>query len=340
MALKKILIFCILYFLLFGCKNDFKLNSSWEDNTIVYGVFDINDSIHYLRIQKAFLGEGNMLKMAKIEDSSSYFNNLEVKIKEIKNGNVVKTIYFDTVHCYNKKDGIFYNDKQILYMCKCKLNNSLYNLYIKNLNTSKIVTSQVYILDDLQINEYSLPESNFNCDLTYKKDTVLNIYENLTASIGFHKVHNSYKYYLKLRFYYDELNTVTNIKQSKYVDLDIGTLINSENNSNDNLYFILTKEIFWKNLKQNIKEDVLLKRYDINIEYIFSVSNYDYELYTNYQSFNKKGLSSYTEPYTNINNGRGLLTSRIIKTKKYKLMPKSRKELIEGTYTKNLGFVN
>ena len=57
-------------FFLEACEEDFDITASYKDVTVVYGLLDLGDDTTYLRINKAFLGDGNALLMAQVEDSS------------------------------------------------------------------------------------------------------------------------------------------------------------------------------------------------------------------------------------------------------------------------------
>ena len=67
---------------LYSCEEDFEINAPYQDITVVYGLIDQGQDTIFLKINKAFLGDGNVLEMAKIEDSSEYVNGLEATIEE------------------------------------------------------------------------------------------------------------------------------------------------------------------------------------------------------------------------------------------------------------------
>jgi hypothetical protein len=75
-----------LFLLLVSCSTDFDINETWKDTTIVYGIVNQNDSITYIKVNKAFLGDGDALMMAQIRDSNEYSIPLEVKMEEWSNG--------------------------------------------------------------------------------------------------------------------------------------------------------------------------------------------------------------------------------------------------------------
>ncbi|MCK4361265.1 MAG: hypothetical protein KAV70_05930, partial [Bacteroidales bacterium] len=103
--MKKINLLLVILFtgLLFSaCETDVDIIADYEDVTVVYGLLN-QDSITYLKINKAFLGEGNALIMAKVEDSSNYTGMLDVKIEEWASGNLLNTFQLDTVTIDNKE---------------------------------------------------------------------------------------------------------------------------------------------------------------------------------------------------------------------------------------------
>ncbi|HML85282.1 MAG TPA: hypothetical protein PKE52_08995, partial [Bacteroidales bacterium] len=88
-----ILLLSGLAFLLSSCKTDFDLNAEWKDITIVYGVLDPGKSVQQVRINKAFLGEGNALEYAKIADSIHYDTAvIKAVIEEYVNNALTRTI--------------------------------------------------------------------------------------------------------------------------------------------------------------------------------------------------------------------------------------------------------
>ena len=48
-----------------SCKKDLNINDEWKEITVVYGLLNVNDSIHYVKITKAFLGRAMHLNMPK-----------------------------------------------------------------------------------------------------------------------------------------------------------------------------------------------------------------------------------------------------------------------------------
>jgi hypothetical protein len=102
-----------LFILGFSCKTDFDLNEKWKETPVVFGLLDKGDSVHYVKISKAFLGEGNAITMAGIYDSLYYKpSDLVVYISEYKNDLLLQSwnLYPDTT--IFKDPGMFNNPKQ------------------------------------------------------------------------------------------------------------------------------------------------------------------------------------------------------------------------------------
>ena len=81
-----LILLCVVQ-LVSSCSKDFKIDAPYKDITIVYGLLNISDTAHYIRIHKAFLDESkNALVMATTTDSI-YYKNLSVTVYELKKPN-------------------------------------------------------------------------------------------------------------------------------------------------------------------------------------------------------------------------------------------------------------
>ena len=126
----KNLLFLILP-LLFSCETDFDVNANWKDVTIVYGLIDPNNEDQLIKINKAYLGQGDAIQMASISDSTNYDpSNLIVKIHRVREqvfntyDTLSTVVLTDTV--LEKDDGLFSTDDNIIYTFKKP--SSFYNI--------------------------------------------------------------------------------------------------------------------------------------------------------------------------------------------------------------------
>jgi hypothetical protein len=92
--MKKYLLFLSFFATLsmFSCSNDFEVAAPWKDIPVVYGLLDINDPAHYIRLEKLFLDpDGNALEIAKIVDSL-YYQNATVRLQRLSDTNQIFTL--------------------------------------------------------------------------------------------------------------------------------------------------------------------------------------------------------------------------------------------------------
>lgn len=117
-SFKKIKFFGGLIFLLaslMSCNDKIDLIGDFQETAVVYGLLDQADSIHYIRINRAFIGPGNSLEFANIPDSN-YFDQVDATITEIINGNQTREwILKDTLVENKDTNGVFYSPEQKLY---------------------------------------------------------------------------------------------------------------------------------------------------------------------------------------------------------------------------------
>ena len=73
-----------LVMLLNACSTDVDLYADYKNITVVYGLLDSDKDTNYVKINKAFLGPGNALEIAMIEDSCNYPYKLDAKIVEYR----------------------------------------------------------------------------------------------------------------------------------------------------------------------------------------------------------------------------------------------------------------
>lgn len=109
-------------FLLIGtsCENEVDLNAPKKDITAAYGILDGSDSLHFVKVNKAFLPKKNAETYASEEYSKTYYENLAVTVLELDKANddSIRTFTLkDTL--LDKDSGLFEHDEpQTLYYFK------------------------------------------------------------------------------------------------------------------------------------------------------------------------------------------------------------------------------
>jgi len=147
----------ILIAFLTSCSEEINLNGDFKETAVVYGLLDHADSLHYIKITRAFIGPGNALEIAQIPDSS-YFNDVKLTVSEFVEGVFQRSwLLKDTTIANKDLDGSFYAPEQKAY-------------YFKTLPT---VTSSMGVPGTVQTSPNPILTS-LNPDATYKMKAVIN----------------------------------------------------------------------------------------------------------------------------------------------------------------------
>ena len=291
-----------LFIILFSsCETDFDVNAQWEDVTIVYGLIDPNIEDQLIKINKAFLGQGDALQMASIADSSNYNpSDLHVKIHRIRQQafNQYDTLSSVTLNdtILDKDDGLFSTDNNIIYTFKKPSSfyntNSLYALEIINLISGHKVTSQTEI-----INTFSFESLNPSFEWGLYNGDLPDSLKFRTKNIEWQPSTNGVIYQLDIVINYIENNDTINLPWSQpLVEYTSGNM--SLKIKGDQFFQFLTT-----NLTNNAPKQFL------NLDLVMTVGSDDLKTYIN---VNKpfSGIVQERPVFSNINNGVGLFSSR------------------------------
>lgn len=289
-----------------SCETDIDVSAEWKDITVVYGLLDQRDSVHYLRINKAFLGDGNALVYAKEPDSSSYFDNLEVTITERTTGSQ-RVFQFDTINVNNKDSGIFYSPSQILYKSEFRVSADLnekdysYDLLIKNKLTGKEIKSTTSMVSSGKITNPRTGQRYIDF-----------ILDN-NMKIEWESGKNARRYDVYIRFWYQEVinNTDTTDRyfdwfiDNKKTDKLVGGELLDVQYKPTALYDIARLQI----PRKDGRESEVTARLTNRVEFTLVAGGDALNTYVEVNS-PSTGIIQDTPDYSNIENGLGLLSSR------------------------------
>ena len=293
----------LLYFA--SCNNDLEVIADWKETTIVYGILNQNDTAQYIRINKAFLGEGNALTMAQVYDSIQYGNQLTVKLDRIKNGTVIESIPLQKDTSIIKLPGAFSYPNQVLF----KTNNAIYydseyELTIANNSTGKIIKSKTKLVADFSISKPTLSQHIINLYPDVKVSWITSVYGRL--------------YDATVRFNYIEEDNTTHIQTPKSLDMYLGSLKTQNLAGGETMQIVMKPEDFFSLLKNSFVADANIKRllrsdhYDIDI--VISVAADEFNTYIEI-NMPSTGIAQEKPEYTNIENGIGIFSARYNKSK-------------------------
>ncbi|MEO9256760.1 MAG: WD40 repeat domain-containing protein [Crocinitomicaceae bacterium] len=344
--MKKIIVSTSLFFLsliaFWSCKTDFSVNGSYKITPIVYGLLDQNDSIHYIRITKTFLGDGNALDFAKVADSS-YFTKVAAKITEVIGGSVTRSwILRDTILHNKDVNGAFFAPDQKLYYFVTGLDathrlqdGATYNLEAILNDGAYKVTGSTQLVTGVSFT----PPANFS----FYNESSSSPYKNpdITWNLGDGQTYN-----VKLNFHYNEIiggvttdkNIPWNLKDASRDDLSgsIGTTS-------------APGKEFYDLVSSSVSSASVDKRVPSYFEIVVTAGAKDLETYI-LANKPSSSLAQSKPSFTNIDGGIGIFSARtvvrktmlcvdlIIPCNKRALDQKSTKFLCTGAITGTLGF--
>ncbi|HLN53792.1 MAG TPA: hypothetical protein VK212_08795 [Lentimicrobium sp.] len=291
-----------------SCETDIDVSAEWKDITVVYGILDQNDSVHYLRINKAFLGDGNSLVYAKESDSTSYFNDLEVTLTE-KGPEGQRVLNFDTIHGVGDTSGLFYHDPQILYESSFTMpedindNDYEYDLLIRNKLTGKEIRSSTAIVNSGVI---TTPRSGQRF-IDFLLDNNLNVVWQTGK--------NARRYDVIIRFWYQEVMNFTDTTD-RYFDWFIGSAKTDRLDGGEEKSVQYRPTALYDVAKIQIprndgKESEVTSRLTNKVEFTLVAGGDAMNTYIEVNS-PSTGIVQDAPDYSNIQNGYGLLSSRYI----------------------------
>ena len=286
--------------LLFSCKNELDINADWKETIVVYGMLNINDSVQYVRVTKAFLNKNTgALQVAKISDSL-YLDSAVVTLRSSDNSFSDK---LTRVWNIPKDSGLFANDINPLYRISTSGGRALnagkrYILEVfspKSGNTVRAETNLVGVANILS----PFRDSNSNFAITP---------EFLTISLKAGQ--NSFAYDVKLDITYDEFPVSDTFKKTtKTATWNVLTNVSALGNSN--MLYKIPRLAFLQYLRNTITADPgLYHRLKFAGMRVYGGN----QLLSDYISVNEPsiGIVQKQAEFSNIQGGIGLFASRCI----------------------------
>lgn len=323
--------------LLTACSTDFELIGDWKETMVVYGLLDQSQPKQYIKINKAFLGEGNALEYAQIKDSAQFANALSVTLKRIKNGNEIASYVLTRDSSIPKDAGVFYSADQTnaIYSFVSTGTNALnddsqYKLVVRNSETGNEVTSQTSLVKDFG----TLVSPSSGATVA----SLIGSSDNYRYALKLNSAANARIYQVVLRFHYTDSTTTGTVKDS--IDWIFTPKETDNLDGGQEMDFGFKGQDYMKFLGSSLKDySGLICRIPGNLK-IIVISAAD-ELNT-FINVNKPSTSIVQEKpeYTNITNGLGIFSARFYKTPFNRPLASQTKDtLSKGRYTHCLKFL-
>lgn len=296
---------------LFSCETDVDINAPYKDITVIYGIIDPAIDTQYVRITKAFTGNGNVYDLAQDPTNTNYpEDELVVIVQEIsENGNVIKTHTLErTVNEVIKDEGVFDSSENVLFrFVEPDINQtSTYKIIVTNVVLNKVITSETLIVKNSVVSKPAEREKISFWSGTPNNGNYLTQLFNVTTGENVGRVD------ALLIFNYKEVYT-TGDSIRKSVRMNLGELIAPSSLGNESLQWELNGEIFFNNIINAVPAIVPNLKYR-EVDYIdleFNVAGSELSTYMTVAE-PSTSINENTTTYTNITNGLGIFSSRSI----------------------------
>ncbi len=326
-------IFLVLLVLVSSCDNDVDLTADFRDIPIVYGMLNKEDSINYIRIQKAFLPEdGESALDVALNPDSLYYANLDVRLERVDNGDSYTLERVDGEdEGIVKGEGVFANQPNYLYKLVLPAGEELvedrqYELKLNRGDNLPVVTALTTIVGDPS---FAFPSQVGQLNIRYRD-----------LGITWRKAPAAVFYDLKMQIYYlEEDASNPGSFNEKSIIWNIADNIVSNSGSNSVNYDV-PGEGFYQFIGASLDDNEGFDRIFLSFDFILDAGGEEIFEYINIGEANTGITSSQVIPtYTNLSEGFGVFSSRARTLYEgFTLQSEARDSLANGVYTKDLGF--
>ena len=300
--MKKIFIILIGFVVLFSaCETDVDVNAEWKETTVVYGLLDANADTQYIKINRAYLGEGDAEMMAQYSDSINFNpDELDVRLHKMSSNDTLASVPLDTV-LLEKQDGLFSSDNKIVYTVA---NNDdffsddyRYILTIKNKKSGNKVYAETEVIDN-----FSFYNFNTGFKIGFYNPGQPDSLKFLSKTMEWQKVKNGEIYQLDIKFNYTENGVAKYLVWSQPLEVFSGASFMQSK---------LEGVRFFNFLRQNLVKDNSVVRQFMDIELVMTVGTENLNTYIRL-NLPITGIVQQRPQFTNIDNGIGIFSSRYI----------------------------
>jgi hypothetical protein len=319
-----------------SCEEDVNVNADWENIPVIYALLNQNDSVHYIKVNKTFLGDASAYEMSQISDSL-FYEDAEVYVNQISNGEVVKRMDFIAVDTISKPEGLFANDRNTIYVYLGNiraLNNNgtpyTYELHVIVPSANKHCTSTIQLINGARI-----------IDPTPIREIALNRYDIGKVNAKYETGENGMLYQMVFRFYYLEVSN-TGDTNKNLPPVEIYWPVTTVSGDDEQIWLEFPVEKFYDIMLDSIKQKenvTRLVRYPNSVSFTLYAADENYQIYSSL-SEPSDGAVQEKPFFTNINEGVGLFAARFTKTVYNKVSNPTISTFANDTLTEHLNFAD
>lgn len=312
-----------------ACDNEVDLTAEFKDIPIVYGVLSPKETVHYIKIERAFLGGENVnaLEIAQIPDSI-YYDNIDVKVEHLASGTVYNlTRVSGEAEGFVREDGVFAESPNYLYKFTGELEEGdEYQLQINRGDDTEVVTGSTILVSDF---DFTSPSSPTDILIRYR-----------TFTMAWKKSPGAFFYDVKMNInFLEEDRENLGVFEEKSIQWSVGENLSDEGGSNS-FRFEFNGEEFFRFLGAELDDNGGAMRIFSSLDFIVDAGAEELFDFINIGQANTGITSSQVIPtYTNLSEGFGVFSSRNrVVLEGFTLKAEAKDSLANGIYTNDLGF--
>jgi len=356
--IRKTLLVLSLIALFTSCDNDLKIIADWKAVPAVYGILNAQDSVHYIKLNKAFLGQGDVMMMAQ-EFDSLHFSVDQVGIRLLEkeeddvpsqngaNWQTRNTYELEPTNEFVRPEGVFSSPTQTIYKTTAPLNKDFYysvEVYRKSNDTIIAQTDgPIPILSPLSV----INPNTFSALIILPNSYI--------PKVQWRSVSGGKMYELSMRFNYMEF-PISGASDTlfKSIEINYPSIFSIDTDGGDNMRYPLSYDQFLGFIAANIPDDPLVRRLVVGfdsspigtgvsikhacLDFTLSAAGEDLATYLVLNE-NSNSLVLDRPEYSNIENGVGILSSRTVKSVNgVKISNQTNDEIAKSDVTKHLNF--
>lgn len=304
-----------------SCSTDFEVAAPYKEIPIIVGLLNKSDSIHYIKVNKAYLNkDGSAYLAGSISDSNLYRYPISVKLYALSTSNVrFDSVTLDTTRVF-KSGGTFQTNDVVYKTPSYKLRFTSfsgsdttwarYEVVVRRVSDNAILASSICgVVSDVRFR--NAPNQ---IDL-YNPFPSASTPEYKNPTLRWYTARNGRRYSAFLRFRFRVVNDAQGINYMDSVDMQlISNNRNSRLDGSSNIDYTLSGERFYNNLQVALDPvpSGYRREYVPPLEFHFEYAGEELDTYMEINN-STVSLSEVVPEYTNIKGGYGIFSSRVRK---------------------------
>ncbi len=326
-----------------GCETEIDIIAPQKDVTVIYGLLEENKSRHYIRINKAFIGEESASVLAKTQGVNEYSDDeLQAVVFEIskkepnEDEDTINRYPLTSTYITSKSDGLFFNDSNKVYYFDAVLkisngNNTFVYRIECTINVegeeTKVVTAESGVIGggDVPLTLVKPRLANSTTEDRSEIDFVGNGDYRNSLDVTWMRPAGGVSFTSFYRFYFTEVDIVTNERSRDSLLFAIGTkrVTTQESTNSGEVNFTMNPEEFYIRMKTQFEDynfdNPTFNRFASDtIEFFLEVADNTLATYIEVNQ-PSTAIAQERPEYTNVENGIGVFASRYLASTRKKV---------------------